>query len=184
MSDPYTSQIEAFAFGVVPRGWLQCAGQTLPINQYQALFSLLGTTYGGNGTTTFMLPDLRGRTAIGLGQGNGLSNYVQGQQAGQENVTLSTANMPAAPHTHAMNANAATTGGTAVPATNCALSSGYTATATTPPTNTPVPIYSTAAPTVPMGTLSPTGGQPHNNLMPFLAVNYCICISGIFPSRG
>jgi len=182
MSDPYLSQIEAFAFSFAPRGWMPCAGQLLPINQNQTLFSLLGTTYGGNGINHFQLPDLRSRVAIGIGQGSGLSNYVQGQQVGQENGTLTTTNMPAGPHTHAVNASTATSGGTATPASNVVLSAGYVTAGADPPT--PVNIYSTAAPTIPMGALSPMGGQPHSNLMPNLALNYCIAISGIYPSRG
>lgn len=184
MSDPFVSQIEVFAFNYAPQGWMPCNGQTLPINQYQALFALLGTTYGGNGVSNFMLPDLRSRVAIGMGQGPGLSNYVQGQTAGQESVTLSLANMPPGPHTHAVNASNATSGGSAAPAGNAVLASGYTATTATPPVIAPQNIYSTAAPTVAMGSLTPVGGQPHTNLMPGLALNYCICITGVFPSRG
>lgn len=179
MSEPYVSQIEAFAFDYAPKGWLQCAGQLLPVAQYQALFSLLGTTFGGNGTTNFQLPDLRGRVAIGMGQGNGLNDYPEGAIAGTESVTLSLPNMPG-PHTHTLNANNATTGGTNAPSSSVALSSGYT-------TTTPVTaeaIYSTDAPTLTMGSLVPMGGQPHTNLMPYLAVNYCICVSGIYPTRG
>lgn len=181
MSDPYISQIEAFAFGYAPRGWMQCAGQTLPINQNQALFSLLGTNFGGNGSTTFQLPDLRGRLAIGVGQGPGLSNYVTGQTAGQETVTLTTANMPAGPHTHTLNANAATTDGTNVPGPSVALSSAMTQQGTV---TANINIYSTDQPTIDMGTLSPTGGQPHSNRAPTLALTYCICVSGLFPPRN
>src|SRR5580693_9116919 len=101
MSDAYMTQIEVFAFSYAPRGWLQCNGQTLPLNQYQALFALLGTTYGGNGVTTFQLPDLRSRVAVNSGQGAGLSNYNIGATVGQESVTLTLANMPG-PHTHAL----------------------------------------------------------------------------------
>jgi microcystin-dependent protein len=179
MSDPYVSQIEVFGFNYAPRGWLLCAGQLLPINQYQALFALLGTTYGGNGTTNFMLPDLRSRVAVGMGQSPGLSNYTQGEKTGQENVTVLLANMPDA-HTHTLHANNATTGGTNTPANNVVLASGYT---TTTPVTTEN-IYSTDPPTINMGSLSPVGGQPHSNMMPYLALNYCICISGLFPSRN
>ena len=181
MSDPFLSQIEAFAFNFAPKGWLMCTGQTLPINQYQALFSLLGTTFGGNGVSTFMLPDLRSRVAIGFGSGAGLPVYDMGETAGQETVTLTMATMPATPHTHALNTSNATSGGVAAPGSSVLLSSGYTVAGTT---STPVPIYATVAPTSAMGTLAPTGGQPHANLMPTLAVNYCISISGVFPSRG
>ena len=178
MSEPYLSQIEAFAFGFVPKGWMQCAGQTLPINQYQALFALLGTTYGGNGIQTFNLPDLRGRLALGYGTGPGLSTYILGETTGQENVTLLSTNLPL--HNHTVNANTATTGTTNEPAPTNVLAPG----ATTNPTAA-LNIYSTGNPTVPMGALGPAGGQtPHGNLMPYLPMTYCICISGLFPSRG
>jgi microcystin-dependent protein len=175
------SQIEAFAFGFAPKGWLPCNGQLLPINQYQALFALLGTTYGGNGTTNFQLPDLRARVAIGWGQGSTGTDYALGDTTGVENVTVLETNMPAGPHTHTLKASAATTGGTAAPGNTVVLSSGVAMTGTTP---SAVPIYSTAAPTVAMASLSPVGGQPHTNIAPVLAINYCICISGLFPSRG
>ena len=97
MAEPYISQIEAFPFGFAPKGWALCAGQLLPINQYQALFSLIGTYYGGNGTTNFALPDLRGRLALALGQGAGLSPYVLGQPGGEETHTLTVGETPATP---------------------------------------------------------------------------------------
>jgi microcystin-dependent protein len=180
MAEPYLSQVEAFAFNYAPKGWLMCQGQTLPVNQYQALFALLGTTFGGNGTTTFQLPDLRSRLPLGMGQGAGLTNYIQGEIAGTELVTVATANMPAGAHTHTIGANNATSGSVPTPASNTLLSSGYAASATV----TPVNIYSTTAPTLAMGTVSPVGGQPHTNIQPVLAINYCICISGLFPSRN
>src|SRR3954467_10903033 len=102
MSDPYISMIEAFGFSFAPRGWALCAGQTLPIAQNQALFALLGTTYGGNGTTTFNLPDLRARVAIGFGQAPGLSSYNLGAAGGEEAHQLTEAEIP--PHNHAVNA--------------------------------------------------------------------------------
>jgi microcystin-dependent protein len=180
MSEPYVTQIEVFAFGYAPRGWLPCNGQFLPLNQYQALFALLGTTYGGNGISNFQLPDLRSRVAVSSGQGAGLSNYNLGETTGQESVTITMANMPGA-HTHALNATSATTGGSAAPASNVLLGSGSLVAGQSA---TDVPIYSSAAPTVAMGSLAPVGGQPHSNLMPTMALNYCICISGVFPSRN
>ena len=185
MSDPYMSQIEAFAFGIVPRNWMQCAGQTLPIAQYQALFSLLGTYYGGDGVRTFQLPDLRGRLAIGFGQGTGLTDRELGEKTGFENEQITLAHMPAQPHSHAVNAINATSGGTNAPSPSVALSAGYVQVATDTPT--PFNMYGTLASgdaTVQMGQLAPAGGQPHNNMMPYLAVNYCICVNGIFPSRN
>jgi len=181
MSDVYLGQIEAFAFGYAPRGWQQCNGQLLSIQQNAALFALLGTSYGGNGTTTFALPDLRGRVAVAFGQSSAGSLYVQGEATGTENVTLLESNMPAGPHTHALNVNTATSGGTPTPSNSAVLSSGYKLQGTTA---TAVNIYTTATPTVPMATLTPVGGQPHTNMAPILAINYCISMSGVFPSRG
>lgn len=180
MSDPYMSQIEAFAFNFAPRGWMQCAGQTLAIQQYQALFSLLGTSYGGNGVTTFQLPDLRGRVAVGVGQAPGLSNYTVGQTGGYETVALSLAQMPAGPHTHTINANTATTGGTNAPGPSVVPSVGISQSGSV---TVDIKLYGTVQPSIPMGTLAPAGGQPHNNLAPTLALNYCICVQGVFPSR-
>jgi microcystin-dependent protein len=181
MAQPFIGQIEAFAFGFAPKGWALCAGQLLPINQNTALFSLLGTTYGGNGVTTFALPDLRGRTANAFGQGQGLASYNLGQTGGEESHTLVLTEMAAGGHTHTINAtNNGQTGGTNVPSSAVALGSGYSSEAGSPA----VKIYSSAAPTIAMGSLSPVGGQPHENRMPFLSLNYCIALFGIFPSRN
>ena len=115
MAQPFLSQIEAFPFNFAPKGWAFCAGQLMPINQNQALFALLGTTFGGDGRTTFALPDLRGRLANGFGQGAGLANYTLGQRAGEEAHTLTTAETPT--HSHLVNAdNNGTTGGSSTPA--------------------------------------------------------------------
>jgi microcystin-dependent protein len=156
-----------------------CNGQTLQISQYSALFALLGTTYGGNGTTTFNLPDLQGRVAIHQGIGAGLSPYVIGAKGGAENVTLLSNQMPT--HNHLVNVNNQP-GGNADP-TNGILAE--TATSARPPvlTNT----YTTSAAT---GTLAPNavsaagGNVPHTNIQPFLTVNFIIALEGIFPTRG
>jgi microcystin-dependent protein len=179
MAEPFISQIEAFAFNFAPKGWALCAGQIMPINQNQALFSLVGTTFGGNGTTTFALPDLRGRLANGFGTGPGLANYSLGQQAGQETHTLTVTETP--PHNHRINAdNNGTTGGSSTPGGGVTLGAGYANEAGSPAVN----IYSSAAPTIAMGSLGSTGGQSHENRMPFQALNYCIALQGIFPSRN
>ena len=179
MSSPFVAEITMFAFNFAPKGWAFCAGQLLPISQNTALFSLLGTTYGGNGTTTFQLPDLRGRVANAFGQGQGLGNYSLGQTGGQESHTLILNEMPAGGHTHTINAtNNGTTGGTNVPSATVGLGAAYASGAVA------VNIYSSAAPTTAMGSLAPTGGQPHENRMPFLGLNYCIALQGIFPSRN
>src|SRR5580693_8424118 len=180
--DPFLSQILIWPPNFAPRGWALCAGQVLPINQNTALFSLLGTTYGGNGTTTFQLPDLRGRVANAFGQGQGLGNYSLGQTAGAESHTLVLGEMATGGHTHTINAtNNGTTGGTNVPSAAVTLGAGYSS-----PSGSPVAvnICSSAGPTIAMGSLAPTGGQPHENRMPFLGLNYCIALQGIFPSRN
>ena len=182
MADPYMSQIEAFAFGFAPQNWMLCAGQLLPIAQHQALFSLLGTMYGGDGIRTFALPDLRGRLAVGMGQGTGLPNYVQGQKVGEESVTLVLSNMSQGMHTHSIRANTDTTGGTNQPGGSVVLSSAYVQQGTSAPT--PYNAYNNTKASVAMGSLGQTGGQPHENRAPTLVVNYCICVQGIFPSRG
>jgi len=177
MANPYIGQIEAFAFGYAPKGWALCAGQILPINQYQALFSLLGTTFGGNGTTTFALPDLRGRIANGSGQGLGLQNYALGQQSGGETHTLTLDETPS--HSHTVRAvNNAAADGTNIPGPSVTLGVGYST------TGAAVNIYSSDPPTIAMTPLTSTGGQPHENRMPFLGLNYCIALQGVFPSRN
>jgi microcystin-dependent protein len=182
MSNPFISMIEAFGFNFAPRGWALCAGQTLPINQNQALFALLGTTFGGNGQTTFNLPDLRGRLALGFGQGVGLSPYNLGVVGGQETHQLVTTEVPA--HAHTLNStNNGQANGTNVPSSTVLMGSGYGIEANNPVEN----IYSNTAPTVAMaaGAIGPAGGGvPHENRMPFLAINYCIALQGIFPPRN
>lgn len=169
MATPFIAQISMFGGNFAPRNWAFCSGQILSIAQNTALFSLLGTTYGGNGTTTFALPDLRGRVPIHPGQGPGLSNYSLGQQAGQENVTLITTQIPA--HNHSLNANNGASNDT-IP-NGAFLSEGA--------------IYTTNAANAPMNAASigPTGGnQPHTNIQPYLCVNFIIAQFGIFPSRN
>jgi microcystin-dependent protein len=186
MSQPYLGQIEAFPFNFAPKNWQPCQGQLLPINQNQALFSLLGTTYGGDGRTTFALPDLRGRAAMGQGNGGGLTQRVIGQIAGEENHTVTLPETPM--HTHTFNTapNGATTGNVDTPGPTMTLgnATGLQGTA-------PIPINPYAVvPPAPATPLAPTaialnnGGQPHNNMMPFLVLEFCIAMSGIFPSRN
>ena len=192
MSEPYLGQIEAFPYGFIPKNWLACAGQLLPLNQYQALFALLGTTYGGNGTTNFQLPDLRGRLAMGQGNGNGLKPRVLGGTFGEVNHTLLVTEMPQHAHVLQTTARGATTANVGVPAPNVVLANPTYTVTVTPPPSTPTPptalnIYvagpanTTLAPTA----VAMTGGnQPHPNLMPFLALQFCIATSGLFPSRN
>lgn len=174
MSDFYLGEIRNFAFGKAPNDWLPCNGQLLPVNQNQALFSLLGTAYGGNGTTNFALPDLRSRVMVGNNQGN--PDYKLGTHGGTETVALTPAQMPM--HNHAFNVRAEA-GTTPAIAGNVISSSGGT---------TPQELYATpAAQEVPLnpGSLNTFGsGQPHNNLQPYVTTNYCIAVKGIYPTRS
>lgn len=167
--DPFIGEIRCFGFNFAPIGWALCQGQLMSISQNTALFSLLGTMYGGDGRTTFGLPDLRGRTPMGMGQGPGLSQRDQGEQAGTETVTLVQGQLPA--HNHSVAASSSATAkspAAALPA--------YTGDAAT---------YGTAGDMA----MSPTmvggggGGQPHDNLQPYLVLNWCIATEGVFPSR-
>lgn len=181
--DVFLGEIRLMAFAFPPKGWALCDGQLLPINQNAALFSLLGTRYGGNGQTTFGLPDLRGRVASSMGAGPGLSNYVVGQTAGSETVTLTLANLPA--HTHQVYATTApASAGTAgsQPSSNATLAvASLTANGATVPVNR---YAATPNTTMASTVLEATGGsQPHSNVQPFLVMSYCIATTGIFPSR-
>ncbi len=175
MSEPFIGEIRFFGFNFAPRGWAMCSGQTLSISQNTALFSLLGTMYGGNGQTTFALPDLRGRVAIHVGQGPGLQNYTQGEMSGEETHTLIATEMPA--HTHSITASSAigtqsSPAGAVIAGSDPSRGSAHFA-----PDN---PDSTLAAQTI-----SAAGGsQPHNNLQPYLVGNYCIALEGIFPSRN
>ena len=158
-----------------------CAGQILSIAQYQALFAPLGTTFGGDGVTTFNLPDFRGRLALGFGQGPGLSSYSLGAAGGQELHQVLTSEVPS--HTHALNAtNNGQANGTNIPSSSVRMGSGYAIEANNPVEN----IYSNATPSIAMAAnaVGMTGGTPHENRMPFLTINYCIALQGIFPSRN
>jgi microcystin-dependent protein len=169
MSTPYLSEIRIFSFNFPPKGWAFCNGQLLPINQNQALFSLLGITYGGNGTTNFALPDLQDRTPLHMGTNVG-TTYALGQRAGESAVTLTTAQMPA--HTHSCSANKAAAGQT-TPAGNYWGNGGQT-------------IYADSANATmnPAAVATVGGSQPHQNMSPFLVLNFCIALQGIFPSRN
>lgn len=184
--DPYISELALFPFNFAPRGWAVCQGQLLPINQNQALFSLLGTVYGGDGRTTFALPDLRGRVPVGIHESS--ATYPLGQKAGVEAVALILQNIPA--HAHTIDSNALT--GTArcsntaanqrspaggVPAVEAA---GVTATYSSEP---PDANMRAGAVTVAATSGVSGGGQPHENMQPYLVLTYCIALQGIFPSR-
>ncbi|MBK8564070.1 MAG: tail fiber protein [Saprospiraceae bacterium] len=176
----YIAEIRLFAATFAPRNWMYCAGQTLSIAQNSALFSLLGTTFGGNGTTTFGIPDLRGRTAISPGQGAGLSSYQLGQAGGVENVTLNINQLPA--HQHTSNLLASSNASSGGDPSGKFIGAGSR-------TNPNPNVFSAGTPDAPMapGSVSsdPTGGgQPHSNAQPYLGMNYIICQYGIYPSRN
>lgn len=193
--EAFIGTILPWAVNWAPVGWLPCNGQQLAINQYQALYSLIGTTYGGNGTTTFNLPDLRGRVPVGMGQQPGGTNFVIGTTGGAENSTLTAMQLPAHNHTFSGTAN---------------VSVGAPANAAAPTTNTPAAntslsvakdstgdvanIYNTNPPTLMTATMSSTAtvsgttgvsgnGLPFTNLQPYQVINYIICVEGLYPSR-
>jgi microcystin-dependent protein len=176
MLDPYLGQIAVVAFNYAPKGWTFCNGQILAIAQNQALFSLLGTTYGGNGVQTFALPDLRGRVALSSGQGFGLSDYALGQVGGVETVSLLQTQIPQ----HIHQALGTTAVGTIAAAKSNKLADQGVGTVTAykqPPQNSPVLMGA--------GTLGDAGGsQPHSNQQPYLVMNFIIALQGIFPSRN
>lgn len=176
MTEPYLAQIKIFAGTFAPRGYALCWGQIIAIQQNTALFSLLGTQYGGNGQTTFALPDLRGRTPLGQGSGAGLSPYVVGEQIGTENETIISTEMPM--HNHQIS-------GAVVPNTNTVNTPGPTSMFSNA---TPNKLYAvTNANLLQLAPQSITfvgGNQSHNNRQPYLALNFIIATSGIFPARN
>jgi len=179
--DPFIGQILLFGGNFAPRGWAFCEGQLLPISSNEALFSILGTTYGGDGRTTFALPDLRGRVAIGSRQGPGLSNYYLGAKGGVENVTLTTSQIPSHTHTAVIKTSPDTT------TTDVSVNNFFAHEAKKGADA--LPIYSSDAPTDNMNAAAINvgnvgGNQSHENRQPFLAVNYIIALQGFYPSRG
>jgi microcystin-dependent protein len=180
--EPYLGELRVFAFGNIPRGFAACAGQLLPINQNQALFALIGTFYGGNGTTTFALPDLRGSAPVHQGNYPGGGSYVVGQKAGIENVTLLSTQMPV--HSHSMSAQTA-------PATAQLAAAGGTprklAAGVKSGSTDIINMYTNSGPTTILfnGTIGMAGSnQSHPNMPPFLVLSVCIATQGIFPSRN
>lgn len=171
MAEVYLGEIKLFPFPFAPKGWALCQGQILPIAQNQALFSLIGVTYGGNGTTTFALPDLRGRVPMHSGNGQ---TVPLGQMAGVENVTLTQANLPT--HTHAISATS-----------TAGMTPSFEGSAVAASSVSTINLY---GPSQDMQPLSPVnianagGSQPHANSQPSLVMNFCIATSGIFPSRN
>jgi microcystin-dependent protein len=179
--NPFLGQIMLFGGNFAPQGWAFCDGTLLSIAQNTALFSILGTTYGGNGTTNFALPDLRGRAAVGFGNGPGLSPYVLGQSTGAETVTLTVGQIPA--HSHLVAANAAS--GNVSSPSGADLAQSVDAGGVAKAVNTYSTPPMTARVTLDSATVQQSGGSgPHPNIQPVLALNYIIALQGIFPSRG
>lgn len=188
--EPFVGEIRVFGCNFAPRGWAQCNGQLMQIRQYTALFSILGVNYGGNGTTTFALPNLQGQIAIGAGQGPGLQPYDVGEQGGESGIQLISTEMPA--HTHTFNGGTAAQPVTvllnAPTSNNCYISNPFAkANPTAPagvagrafgPNSNPANVLLNAACVSVAG-----GGQAHDNMQPFVTINYCIAIEGIFPQR-
>jgi microcystin-dependent protein len=172
MSNPFVGEIRMFGGNFAPAGWAFCDGSSIPISENDTLFNLIGTTYGGDGQSTFALPDLRGRIPIHQGQGPGISqSYVIGQSAGVEAVTLTTQQIPA--HNHNMSASTAA-------ATNPSPSGNILAASPTIASY----VIDVAGPQLASGAVQGTGGsQPHENLMPFQCISFIISLSGVFPSQ-
>ena len=178
MTQPFVGQIQPFGFNFAPRGWAQCNGQTMAVSQNPALFALIGTMYGGNGTSTYQLPNLQSRVPMHFGTAPSGTTYYQGQVAGEEIVTLNINMLPLHNHNFVGSSGNANSG---VPAPGQALAK-VTLSSGTPdnfygPNTTPQPLNPAC--------VAPAGSnQPHQNLQPYLAINFCIALQGIFPSRG
>jgi microcystin-dependent protein len=171
MSEPFIGEIRIFPYQFAPRGWALCNGQSLPIAQNYALFSVIGNTYGGDGVSSFALPDLRGRAPMHPGQGPGLSSYYLGQKGGAESVQLSVAELPE--HSHRMRDRDMDLGEVSVPAPNCSLAKSANA-----------KIYAAPGSLTPMSAASLSeegGGQAHNNMQPYLTCQFCIALDGVYP---
>jgi microcystin-dependent protein len=173
MADPFVAEIRIFPFNFAPRGWAWCDGQLLPLSQNTALFSLLGTTYGGNGKSNFALPDLQGRAPMHPGQGPGLSLHDLGETGGSETVSLLESEIPSHAHTLRCSSD---DGDLRIPTSNRSLAKSGGGN-----------MYAPAASLVSMApeALPPAGGdQPHNNMQPYLTFYFCIALQGVFPPRG
>ena len=173
MSDQFIAEIRIFPYNFAPTGWATCDGQLLSISQNTALFSLLGTMYGGDGKSNFALPNFQGSVPVHAGQGQGLSDYTQGQSGGEETVTLLDPTM--AQHTHSLNASNQS-GDDPIPA-NHTLARYGTTTYQPPPVQNPQQLAFQALPIA-------GSGFPHNNMMPYLTLNFCIALQGVFPPRS
>jgi microcystin-dependent protein len=175
MSSPFVAEIRMFGFNFAPTGWAQCDGQLLPISQNTALFSLLGTMYGGDGKSTFALPNFQGSCAMNWGQGPGLSEYFEGQQGGSQFITLLQSEIPF--HTHVLQGQAIDPAEVNAPAPTVVLGKSVGGNAYAPRSSGQIVNMN-------FQTTSIAGGSlPHNNMSPYLTVNFCIAMQGVFPAR-
>lgn len=173
MADPFVAEIRIFPFNFAPKGWAFCNGQLMPISQNTALFALLGTVYGGDGKSTFALPDLEGSSAMHTGQGSGLSQRFQGEIGGTDSVTLLESEMPA--HSHSANA-VGVLSTTAAPSVQTAIARSVNGSAFAAGGGALQQLAPNALPIA-------GASLPHNNLQPYLTLNYCIALQGVFPQR-
>jgi len=173
MADPFVAEIRIFPFNFPAKGWAWCDGQLMPISQNTALFSLLGTTYGGDGKSTFALPNLQGRAPMHPGQGPGLSLHDLGEESGSQTVTLLTTELPAHPHT--MRGDTVDTADTNVPSASASFAQSSGGTLYQPSSNTQLAAQALTA---------AGANQPHNNMQPYLTVYFNIALQGVFPPRG
>jgi microcystin-dependent protein len=175
VSNPFLAEIRIFPFNFAPKGWAFCDGQILPLSQNTALFSLLGTTYGGDGKSNFALPNMQGNAPMHPGQGPGLSLHDLGETGGSDTVTLLESEIPSHPHTLEASSHNANVG---TPGPTLALGRSAPATMYKTPASNPQPVAMSNS------TIAPAGGdQPHNNLMPYLTLNFCIALQGVYPPR-
>jgi microcystin-dependent protein len=183
MSDPFVAEIRIFPFNFPPKGWAFCDGQLLPISQNTALFSLLGTFYGGDGKSTFALPDMQGNAATNQGQGGGLQEWFIGETQGSQTVTLLDSEMPI--HNHSFSVTS--TAGNGQAASNAQLAKGFKGNLQS---SVKANMYSAAGAPQPNANMSPLAltpagsSFPHNNMMPYLTLNFCIALQGVFPPRS
>jgi microcystin-dependent protein len=174
MADPFVAEIRIFGFNFAPRGWAFCNGQLLPLSQNTALFSLLGTYYGGDGKSTFALPDMQGNAPMFWGQGPGLSQYFLGETSGSPTVTLLQSEIPAHNHNLMVSIDSANAN---TPSPARVLASSNNGSIYVPPNTPPASMMNFQA-------LGVTGGSlPHNNMQPYLTMNFCIALQGVFPPR-